>query len=712
MGLALEKGIASGAIPPGAQLPELPALNSPHDGHLYASPLSSSAPLPAARRWPVLVLSARLSDGEEIAAILGKDYDVHRAALLDGIAVVGSLRPDLVLLEWATGGLECELVCAELAAHPALGEASLLVVDAPSDPERRAAVLQAGASGFIERPFSARLIRQVIGAETRRIDRLREASVRGERSGDAKAAHLDLVLSASEVITLQGQFERFIAAARSIPWFHATGEGGILLCDDAGDPIVAYTNGIAIDTERQCGRFRGLSCACRDACAVQRPAYIPDTGELVCLGSKADPRGTHVLPLVRDGKTLGVLLLCVPRGHEPGSDETEFAHELAITAAALTSRRLMEAALEIKNYEVQAAHAEVIRLLGVAAEYRDNDTGLHVLRVGHFSRCIAEAAGLPPDQAELLLEAATMHDIGKIGIPDTILRKPGRLTDEESAQMEAHTLLGEQILQGNQPLIQAARVIAGSHHERWDGQGYPRGLKADEIPLFGRICALADVFDALCEARPYKRPWTEDEVEFYIRENQGTQFDPELVNAFFRALPEILRFQKLYGNATDMARKPLTLTPMPEVSNGALQWSDAFSVGLPIIDEHHRYLFHLTNGLWHALHGGGTAIGIAKALDALERYTVVHFSEEERLMAQHRYTHLEEHARIHREFTATVAASWDSLRKSPLISGLMVFNFLSNWIVSHVQGEDARAFRVVTAEIDRAAETAQSVRPS
>jgi hemerythrin-like metal-binding protein len=271
--------------------------------------------------------------------------------------------------------------------------------------------------------------------------------------------------------------------------------------------------------------------------------------------------------------------------------------------------------------------------------------------------------------------------------------------------MQAHTLIGEQILEGNQPLIQVARIIAGSHHERWDGNGYPRGLKGEQIPISGRICALADVFDALGQVRPYKRAWRQDEIETYIRKNAGTQFDPKLVTAFFLSLPEILRFQNLYGDAAALLHKPIYLAPVASANHGFLQWSESFSVGVPIIDEHHRYLFDLSNALWDALHGSGTAVDIAKTFTALVSYTKVHFSEEERIMAQYHYVDREKHAREHADFTASVDRSWESLRQNPLISGLKILKFLSEWLVQHVKGADAHAFRAITAGIQREAQS-------
>lgn len=651
-------------------------------------------------QWSVLVLSSRSGEGEEFAAILGADYAVHQSTLFDGIEVaLRSLNPDLVFLQWASGGIDGQVVCAELAARPEMKGIHFLVLDGPLDSDQRASALAAGAAGFLDRPWCPRLLRQIARSEVDSLELGRQLHQAQQRTGDVKKVLVDLLQTASKVISMKSQFEKILEHARSLPWMEATGEGAIFLADDTGSLTLALAQGIPSDLAEQCGEFASIACLCGQVSAGQCASFVAGASELPCFRGSQDARGIHILPLVREDKTLGVLMLFVRAGHLPGTDEMEFASELAITAGALFSRRLMEATLEIKNYEVELAHAEVIRLLGLAGDRRDTDTGLHVFRVGHFSRCIALAAGLPVEQADILLQAAPMHDIGKIGIPDSILRKPGRLSADEFVQMQAHTVIGEQILQGAQPLIQAARIIAGSHHERWDGTGYPRKLKGEQIPLYGRICALGDVYDALGQKRPYKRSWGQEEIETYLRQNAGAQFDPQLVDAFFRSLPEILRFQNLYGDATTLSRGPIHLTPVSTANHGILQWSEAFSVGVPIIDEHHRYLFDLSNAMWDALNGAGTAVDIAKTLTALLSYTKIHFSEEERLLARHGYAHQEAHALEHAKFVARVESSWESLRRNPLISGLKIFKYLSVWLVHHVQGTDASSFRSIAEQL-------------
>lgn len=184
---------------------------------------------------------------------------------------------------------------------------------------------------------------------------------------------------------------------------------------------------------------------------------------------------------------------------------------------------------------------QVIHRLGRAAEYKDNETGLHVIRMSHYAKEIALAAGMHETDADELLNAAPMHDIGKIGIPDFILQKPGKLTADEWEVMKTHTSIGATIIgEDDSNLLKVARTIALCHHEKWDGSGYPNGTAGEAIPIEARIVSLADVFDALTSVRPYKKAWTIEEAKNYIEQESGKHFDPDLVRAFIIALPKII----------------------------------------------------------------------------------------------------------------------------------------------------------------------------
>lgn len=205
--------------------------------------------------------------------------------------------------------------------------------------------------------------------------------------------------------------------------------------------------------------------------------------------------------------------------------------------AVLEENRHLEERVRERTHELKQAQLEVLERLARAAEYRDDETGEHVRRVAANAARLAEALGLPQEQVEVIHSAAPLHDLGKIGIPDAILRKPGRLTPEEFAIIKTHTTIGAELLSGGRSeLSRVAERIAKSHHERWDGTGYPEGLKAEEIPLEGRIVAVVDVFDALTSERPYKRAWPLEEALAEIRAQAGRQFDPRVVQAFLHTL--------------------------------------------------------------------------------------------------------------------------------------------------------------------------------
>jgi len=222
--------------------------------------------------------------------------------------------------------------------------------------------------------------------------------------------------------------------------------------------------------------------------------------------------------------------------------------------------------LEKANTELKDLQVQIINRLGMAAEFKDNDTGKHVIRVGLYSGMMADALGLGDEKSEMIRLCAPMHDIGKIGIPDDILLKKGSLDDKEWNHMKQHCQIGFEILSPeskkqndiykNHPFIESlvadvkdygilemSSVIALSHHERWDGTGYPEGTKGDAIPVEARITSIADVYDALSSTRSYKEPYPEEKCREIIREGSGTQFDPDVVSAFFDSIDEVMKIK-------------------------------------------------------------------------------------------------------------------------------------------------------------------------
>ena len=202
---------------------------------------------------------------------------------------------------------------------------------------------------------------------------------------------------------------------------------------------------------------------------------------------------------------------------------------------------VLEQEVRERTRELRETQLEIIERLGRAVEWRDEETGDHIDRMSRLCHGLGLAAGMSREEAELFRRASVMHDVGKIGVPDSVLQKPGPLDDEEWAVMKTHTTIGAKILSGSSsPLLQMAERIALTHHERWDGSGYPAGLSGEDIPLEGRICAICDVFDALVSRRPYKEPWTPEAALDEIGASAGSHFDPKLAELFVELAPSLV----------------------------------------------------------------------------------------------------------------------------------------------------------------------------
>jgi len=209
-------------------------------------------------------------------------------------------------------------------------------------------------------------------------------------------------------------------------------------------------------------------------------------------------------------------------------------------------------ALKTANMELREAYLDTIHRLVLAAEFKDEDTGDHIIRISRYSVLIAKKLGLPEERIENIRYASPMHDIGKIGIPDSILLKKGRLTEQEFEIMKNHTKIGARILAGAKaPVLRLAQEIALTHHEKWDGTGYPAGLYKEKIPISGRIVGLADAFDALTSRRPYKNPYPMDIALKIIRKDRGTHFDPTVVDAFLDCIDEVKAIKKIFSGPRD-----------------------------------------------------------------------------------------------------------------------------------------------------------------
>ncbi|MGV7221628.1 MAG: HD-GYP domain-containing protein [Nitrospinales bacterium] len=208
---------------------------------------------------------------------------------------------------------------------------------------------------------------------------------------------------------------------------------------------------------------------------------------------------------------------------------------------------LLDEKVKERTLELNETRLSVIRRLGRAAEWKDNDTGYHVIRMSKASAVLAKVMGMTDAHCDLILNASPMHDTGKIGIPDAILLKPGKLDHDEWATMQTHVMIGVEILSGDESdLLKMARLVALEHHEKWDGSGYPNGLKGEEISIEARIVMVCDVFDALTSERPYKKAWPVEEAVKFIDENKGSHFDPQVADKFREILSDVLEIRKKF----------------------------------------------------------------------------------------------------------------------------------------------------------------------
>jgi len=278
------------------------------------------------------------------------------------------------------------------------------------------------------------------------------------------------------------------------------------------------------------------------------------SGHEVCRRLKANPDRRRI-PVIfvtaldaQEDERLGLEIGAVDYITKPISPAIVLAR-VRTQLALYDQTRELERMVEQRTGELVESRGQIIRRLGRAAEFKDNETGNHVIRMSHYARLIASAAGLGERAAEILFSTAPMHDVGKLGIPDSILLKPGKLTEDEWAIMKRHPEMGAEIIgQHDDDLLRTARVIALTHHEKWDGGGYPAGIAGDAIPFEGRVVAVADVLDALLSERPYKPAYSLEQSMEYMNAQSGKHFDPTLIVALNSVLPDIVRIRDNFAD--------------------------------------------------------------------------------------------------------------------------------------------------------------------
>ncbi len=474
-----------------------------------------------------------------------------------------------------------------------------------------------------------------------------------------------------------------------LPWLDADGRGAVILQNSRNERVLVAAHGFGAREAVLCENVRRPECACGQVMQSGNGALLgcafdgcPDAG------TQAAKTYHYILPLRFRDRVVGAMPVFVRHKLHLTEAQDRFMGDIAHLLSLTLSRFLTEEIVALREMEQDDSNSEIIDKLGTAAEFRDEETGMHVLRMKEYAGAIAKVLGMPDDARERLITAAPMHDVGKIGITDRVLLKPGKLTPGEYETMKRHTWIGHNLLAGETPLMRTARDIALTHHERWDGTGYPRGLEGEEIPLVGRICAVADVFDALGSDRVYKPAWPIQACIAHIRGGSGTAFDPRVVRAFEEALPELLRIRELFRDDVIDPHQRLDLPPMPQIDSAFMAWSDELLVGIDAIDEHHRYLFNLANELHRTVAKQRGSREVGRMIRALQSYAEVHFREEERLMRQYGHARLANQRGQHQAFVERIEALWDDLKRSPLTIGREALRFLKGWMVHHVTVED------------------------
>jgi putative two-component system response regulator len=430
----------------------------------------------------------------------------------------GQPTPDLILLDIRMPRMDGYQVLEALKQDPLTAGIPVIFVTALTELADEARGLRLGADDYLTKPLAPELVLSRVG-NCIELNRYRRYAAVREAGGDVRATLL-IVDDVAENI-------------------HSLAE---VLKDDYR--IQVATSGMqALDT----------------AGGAQRPDLIlldivmPEMdGYTACKLLKANP-ATRGIPVIfvtalneAADETQGLQLGAVDYLTKPINPAIVRAR-IQTHLALRNQTRELERLVDLRTAELEMTRRQIIYRLGRAAEFKDYETGNHVLRVSHYARLIGAAAGMDAAAVSILFNVVPLHDVGKMGIPDYILRKPGPFDADERSVIKRHPIIGAEIIgQHEDELLKTAYLVSLTHHERWDGSGYPNRLRGEEIPLVGRIVAIADVFDALISRRPYKEAWPVEQAVEYITDNAGKYFDPKLVDAFRSVLPEILAVKDKY----------------------------------------------------------------------------------------------------------------------------------------------------------------------
>ncbi|MGE5444911.1 MAG: response regulator [Ignavibacteriales bacterium] len=483
-------------------------------------------------------------------------YEIEKARNgREALEKISKRKPDIILLDVMMPDMDGYEVCRILKEDEKTRHIPIVMITALSQIENKIAGIETGADDYLSKPFHMReLIARVksllkvktLNDEVKRyqdtIKSLFELTTFSERFIDRSSVLNELAKRTAELtgmkkvaIVLVENYIFQVKASYNLGddrefYTFLSHNGPIRRVVKTGEPL------IAVDDPQMAKQFNlNLSYICVPLKSINRDVI----GALCAFGVRSDV----------SEETIRVLSLVAQRiASEIQIKDYSRVLEETVQQRTKALRESLEK-LEEANKEISHAHEEIIFRLSIVAEYKDKDTASHIHRISGYSGALARKLGLPEGEVKLIKLASPMHDIGKIGIPDSILLKPGKLTLHEFEIMKQHTVMGARIMAGSfSPLLRMAEEIAISHHEKYDGGGYPYGIVGENIPLAGRIVAIADVFDALLTRREYKPAFDLDKTLSIIKEGKGKHFDPNLVDTFFDILDEILTIKENYSD--------------------------------------------------------------------------------------------------------------------------------------------------------------------
>lgn len=660
----------------------------------------------------ILIIDDHVANIKLMTEILKNHYQIIATTNATAAFDLIKQHPDikLILLDIILPEMNGYEICRQIKNTEATKDIPIIFVTSLNSEEEEAKGLEAGAVDYITKPIRPSIMRarvkthlelsklfnnsknllmdtsdQLIKQFITRVN-LEEQQQRFQK---LKTIIMQLFETSLQNLTIHEQLNISLDIINLVTGL--TQPKGAIFLADADQNLVLMGHNNMPELLQKCPQLELIDCPLKRAAQTGKIIYNPSTDET---------QGNYVLPLMTENRLIGILVFYVSNDYQPFKDEELLIDELSKVFAEIISHRLLNAKLQVSHFELEKNQEEIIRRLGMAAEFRDNETGMHIARMSHYAKIIAASIGLSKEDQKMLLLTAPMHDVGKIGIPDSILFKTGRLNEEEFNLIKTHTIIGGRILVGYNKILSTARTIALSHHEKWDGTGYPNNLAGENIPIFGRICALADVFDALTMERSYKKAWSVEDAVNFIKNQSGTHFDPNLVQAFLKSLPEILLIKAAYPDNKESNFNSIFLPPMQVIKENSPLWTDEYCIGIESIDDQHRTLFYLVDHLEKVIQKRQAVLEICKALKQLESYVFTHFAEEEKFMLDNKYENYKLHKEKHLFFEQKIENFWENVRENSLLTGTKIINFLNGWLVEHIVYEDMKLKNIVVNNFD------------